>query len=101
MARPLPPATRASAIDPYALRCEYLADPIGISEARPRLSWKLRPAVESDPHEGRGLSQKAYQIRVASSREKLKAGQADLWDSRRVASKETVFVEYGGRALAS
>jgi alpha-L-rhamnosidase len=49
------------------LRCEYLVDPLGIDETRPRLSW----IMESDR---RGARQTAWQVRVASSRERLEGG---------------------------
>jgi len=98
MARARSSVSRSCAIFPSALRCEYRVDPIGISETRPRLNWTLLAAGvgRGNAQAERGLSQKAYQIRVASTREKLAAGHADLWDSQRVASRETVFVEYGG-----
>jgi len=75
-------------------RCEYLVDPQGVDVAAPRLSW----LVESDE---RGQKQTAYQILVASSREKLAADQGDLWDTGKVASDETTGVAYAGKKLAS
>jgi Alpha-L-rhamnosidase N-terminal domain./Bacterial alpha-L-rhamnosidase. len=87
------PAVRAD-IQPAQLRCEYLSEPLAVEEARPRLFWQLRGT-------GRGERQSAYQILVASSREKLAAGEADLWDSGRVESPETIQVPYGGKTLAS
>ncbi len=69
-------------------------NPLGLDIPRPRLSWIL----ESDR---RGARQSAYQILVASSAEKLAAEQGDLWDSGKVASDQSVNVEYGGRPLAS
>ena len=56
------------------LRCEYLQNPLGIDEIRPRLSWFM----ESDR---RGARQTAWRIRVASSSKKLEQGNPDLWDS--------------------
>jgi alpha-L-rhamnosidase len=79
---------------PGALRCEYRVNPLGIDEARPCLSWELSSRR-------RGERQTAYQIRVASRREALAGGRADLWDSGKVASAKTAHVAYGGRALAS
>ena len=75
-------------------RCEYLQDPVGIDELRPRLSWR----VESSK---RGDRQTAYRILVASSSERLAEDQADLWDSGRVSSSRTTHVEYAGKPLAS
>ena len=79
------------------LRCEYKTDPIGIDVMQPRLSWVLVPVEASQ----RGLTQNAYQILVASSPAALDAGQGDLWDSGKVASGQSVNVEYAGKELAS
>ncbi len=76
------------------LRCEYLVDPSGIGEVKPRLSWNIE-----SPR--RGARQVAWRIRVASSAERLAQGQADLWDSGRVEDGRTAHIEYGGRPLVS
>ena len=59
------------------LRCEYLVNPLGIDETRPRLSWN----IESDR---RGARQTAWRVRVASSAEfwpgaRLTCGTAAAW----------------------
>lgn len=76
------------------LRCEYLDSPLGIDTPQPRLSWILSSKE-------RGVKQAAYQILVASSEAALKRGEADLWDSGRVASDETTQIRYSGKTLAS
>ena len=76
------------------LRCEYEETPLGIDVARPRLSWQL----ESDQ---RGARQTAYRVLVASSQDTLARDQADLWDSGRVQSNQSVHVEYDGTPLGS
>jgi alpha-L-rhamnosidase len=76
------------------LKCEYRAYPLGIDTPHPRLSWVL----ESNQ---RGQVQSAYQIRVASEPEKLVRGEADLWDSGKVQSSQSVHVVYAGPALHS
>ena len=92
---PLTAATcSAGSLVPVELRCEYLVNPRGIDETEPRLSWK----VESDR---RGQMQSAYQIHVASSLEKLAAGNADLWNSGKVQSRETLHIAYAGQTLKS
>ncbi|CAN5400315.1 family 78 glycoside hydrolase catalytic domain [soil metagenome] len=84
----------ALAMTPAKLRCEYLMNPLGIGETKPRLSWIVESPV-------RGDVQTAYRVRVASSPKMLAKGQGDLWDSGAVASGETVGVEYGGKPLGS
>jgi alpha-L-rhamnosidase len=76
------------------LCCEYAVNPLGLDTPQPRFSWVL----ESD---ARGDAQSAYQILVASSAARLAAGEGDVWDSGRVASSDSVAVEYVGPALAS
>jgi alpha-L-rhamnosidase len=92
-------ATPASegALTPERLRCEYLVGPLGIDVTQPRLSWELRATDEN----ARGLRQSAYQVQVASSPEVLVAGDADLWDSGKVMSDETIGIVYTGEALTS
>lgn len=76
------------------LRCEYLENPLGIDETKPRLSW----IMESDR---RGARQKAWRVRVASSHERLKGGEGDLWDSGRIEGDQSTHIVYDGTPLAS
>jgi len=70
---------------PVDLRCEYLVNPLGIDILKPRLSW----ITESNQ---RGWMQSKYQILVASSKEKLKQNNGDLWDSGKVLSGRSIHV---------
>ena len=81
-------------ISPFDLQCEYAVDPVGIDVRQPRFSWLLRAA-------GRGQSQSAYQVLVASSEANLLSGVGDKWDSGRVASANIAHVEYEGAELRS
>ncbi|MBU4273755.1 MAG: glycoside hydrolase family 78 protein [Planctomycetes bacterium] len=76
------------------LRCEFLVDPLGIDATQPRLCWQMQDAR-------RGAKQTAYQVLVAGTPEKLAAGQGDLWDSGKVASDQSIHVEYAGQPLDS
>lgn len=76
------------------LRCEYLENPLGIDAPHPRLSWILESSQ-------RAQHQTAYQILVASRPEWLEEGRADLWDSGRVRSSQSIQVDYAGRPLVS
>ncbi|MCG6191437.1 hypothetical protein K5G00_28760 [Maribellus maritimus] len=72
------------------LTCEYKKAPIGIGTPKPRLSWKIYS-------EENNQIQTAYQVLVASSPKLLKPGRADLWDSQKVRSYQSVLVEYAGK----
>src|SRR5439155_8216912 len=78
------------------LRCEYLMNPRGIDELHPRFSWQ----IDADPRT-RGHKQTEYQILVASKESLLEKGSGDLWDSGKIASDETVNIEYQGHPLPS
>ncbi|MFF3712966.1 alpha-L-rhamnosidase [Streptomyces phaeochromogenes] len=71
---------------------EHRTDPVGVDAARPRFGWRMRS-------EGRGRGQGAYQILVASSPGKLTAARANVWNSGRVRSSDSVAVRYAGKSL--
>ncbi|OXM87440.1 glycoside hydrolase family 78 protein [Paenibacillus rigui] len=75
-------------------RVESMDRPLGLDTQRPRFSWLL----ESDV---RGQVQTAYQLLVASSKEKLEQDAGDQWDSGKVETDQSVQVEYSGPALSS
>ena len=105
-------ASQGHAAELTNLRCEYLANPLGIDAAKPRLSWVIdNPISEiSNPKSKiqnpkldlpRGQRQIAYQVLVASTPELLAADRGDLWDSGKVASDQSIQIEYAGKALDS
>ena len=79
---------------PSHLRCEYLDNPLGIDARTPQLSW------QSDSNE-RNWKQSAYEIFVASNENNLQLGKADVWDSGKQNSSESVGMLYGGPKLES
>ncbi len=83
-----------SGIEPTQLTCEYLKNPPVVDVPQPRLGWINRAG------EGvRGQAQTAFQVRVATSPDKLET--PDLWDSGRRDSEQSFRVEYEGKALGS
>jgi len=76
---------------PIDLVCEFLKNPIGLSEKTPRLSWKIQ---DSRPD----ARQTAYQI-VASSEESSLESKADLWKTGWVKSGECLDIEWEGKPL--
>ena len=85
-------AKTQSSIRAVDLRCEYAADPL-IDIAAPRLSW-----INSNLSQARGVEQTAYRVRVATSPDGF---DNPVWDSGKVLSKESAFVEYRGSKLLS
>lgn len=89
-------AAVAAPAEVTALRVDSAAEPLGIDDPAPRLSWQLRS-------DRRGARQTAYEVQVAASGENLAAGPY-VWDSGRVESDQSVAVPYdpsAGEALAS
>lgn len=82
------------AADVENLRCEYMANPLGVDKTTPRLSWQI---VSSK----RGDLQSAYQVLVSSSRELLEKDQGDIWNTGKTVSDQSVQVLYNGKALLS
>ncbi|SDC89745.1 Ig-like domain (group 3) [Nocardioides lianchengensis] len=90
-------ATAAVAADPAVVQLSGLTvngrtDPLGIPGEDPSLGWQAASTA-------RGVVQSAYQVRVASSEDAL--GDADVWDSGKVASDRQTDVLYDGPALTS
>src|SRR4051812_39993517 len=63
--------------------CEGLLNPEGIDIPHPRLSWKIESAE-------RNVVQTAYQLMVSSSKEKLARNEADLWNSGKINTDQSI-----------
>lgn len=88
------PALALAQPAPKNLKCEHEAHPLGLDEPKPRLSWQGSAT-------NRGARQTAYQILVATDEQKLTANVGDAWDSGKITSDQSVFVEYAGKPLRS
>ncbi len=75
---------------PVNLRVEYGGDALDVST--PRFSWHLSDS-------SRGAAQSAYQILIASEEHLLSENRADIWNSGKVSSSQSVFVPYDGDLL--
>src|SRR5258707_929652 len=83
------PAQLLAQLTVGGLRVEYLTNPIGIDVVHPRLSWRIASTA-------RNTMQAAYQLQVATSEANLSRGANLVWDSGKVESDASVFVDYGG-----
>lgn len=72
---------------------EGFGNPLGFYDVRPRFSWKL-PVADNV------RSQSAYRIVVASDASLL-PDRADLWDTLKVDSDQSTWIDYAGKALGS
>jgi alpha-L-rhamnosidase len=88
------PAAKNAPVAVTALRVEYKENPLGLGTTKPRLAWQLQSSA-------RGVTQSAYQVRVARSEQALRAGRDLVWDSGRVPSDESTQRVYGGPVLQS
>jgi alpha-L-rhamnosidase len=80
------------AAGPVHLQVDNLDDPLGIDDASPRFSWQLSDATQ-------GARQSAYRVLVATRPELLTNGKADVWDSGKVTSGQSLNVKYAGAAV--
>jgi alpha-L-rhamnosidase len=83
------PSTRG----PVDLQVSNLKTPLGIDEPAPRFSWRLQ-----DP--AHGARQTAYEVLVASQPSQNGDQGADVWDSGKISSAQSLNVRYQGPALA-
>jgi alpha-L-rhamnosidase len=85
-----------SGITPIELTCESQANPRGIDNIHPLLSWILKANNKQ-----RGQYQKAYRIQVATSQALLLSGNPDLWDSKILEGAQCNNISYSGTMLSS
>jgi alpha-L-rhamnosidase len=79
---------------PVHLRINALENPFSLDSEHPAFSWR------SDAKTPNWI-QSAYEIVVATDTQHLRAGKADVWDSGRVTSSESVDISYTGVPLRS
>jgi hypothetical protein len=91
------PETAASSLRLESAAVEGQVNPIGVDTSHPRFSWTL---AARDPA-ARGLTQTAYRILFATSRQGLQSAKTGDWDTGKVLSSQTTNIEYAGRPLRS
>jgi len=90
----LSPCASYAALEVARIHCELQTNPINIETSAPRFGWEL----QSDD---RGAQQGAYHVLAATRPELLQPGKADLWDSGRQETSQSLYIPYGGAALRS
>ncbi|MEO5682310.1 MAG: family 78 glycoside hydrolase catalytic domain [Chitinophagaceae bacterium] len=84
----------ASPLQPTALTCEYIENPLGIDIKLPRLSWTFTSTE-------RNQLQSAYEVIVSISAQDITKGTGSAWASGKVASAENIQIVYAGKPLQS
>lgn len=73
---------------------EYAVNPVNIDKQNPRFSWIIKSSE-------RNQNQSAYRIFVATNLKLLTNGKADIWDSGKINSNETIQHELTESVLKS
>jgi len=81
-----------AAATPIQLRTEHRTNPLGIDAATPHFAWQSDSMAPN-------WMQSAYQILIATSEKNLTTGKADIWNSGRIASSDSINIPYAGLAL--
>ncbi len=76
------------------LKTEYSENPLGMDVTDPRFSWELKNSA-------RGSRQTAYQVLVSDKAENLARNVGNIWNSGRVRSAQSTWIDYKGKALES
>ena len=79
---------------PVETKVNRLSEPLAVDSDKPLFSW-VGASRE------RGDYQTAYRIIVSSTKEKAESGEGDMWDSRKVRSREQSDIQYAGAPLKS
>lgn len=74
--------------------CEYRSNPLGIDIVTPRFSWQMQTARN-------GARQTAYRIFAATEPGSIRGGIADMWDSGKIETDQSIHVFYAGKELKS
>ncbi|HWW97003.1 MAG TPA: alpha-L-rhamnosidase N-terminal domain-containing protein, partial [Edaphobacter sp.] len=85
-----------AAASPVQLRTDHLTNPIGIDTPTPQFAWQSDATTPN-------WMQSAYQLLVATDEKNLAPSKgdakADIWDSGRIASSDSINIPYNGPAL--
>ena len=84
--------TNKGTIKINSLKVEMQRNPMGVSNKTPRFSWQIITDQNN-------LKQKSYQIEIAKDEANLKQEKNLIWNSGKVKSNQSVWIEYKGEPL--
>jgi alpha-L-rhamnosidase len=82
----------ASPLQPHELTCEYIKNPLGIAEQKPRLTWTMQGSQ-------RAQQQSAYELIVSDDLKTIQQIKGNIWESGKVLSAQNILVPYNGKPL--
>ena len=83
---------KAAAQNPINLKTENSQNPKGLTEFKPKFSWKVKVVTKN-------TKQTAYQLIVASTEANLKKNVGDIWDTKKVNNAISENIVFGGKPL--
>src|ERR1700712_4337149 len=84
----------ASPLQPAALTCEYIMNPLGIDTKLPRLGWNFTSNE-------RNQFQLAYEIIVSDNVQDIDKAAGNIWATGKINSAENIQIVYAGKPLQS
>ncbi len=87
-------AACGSKVEITSLTVEMQDGSMPLATAMPRFSWNYEARVDN-------VMQTSYRVIVASSEEKARRGEGDLWDSQSVDTSQMLYITYAGKPLKS
>ena len=87
-------AACGSKVEITNLTAEMQDGSMPLATATPRFSWNYEARVDN-------VMQTSYRVIVASSEEKARRGEGDLWDSQSVDTSQMLYIPYAGKPLKS
>ena len=89
--------TRALEMRLENLKVEYLTNPIGLDERKPRFFWNY----SIDDETKRNEEQFSYRIMVSENISAIQKNLGTSWDSGKVVARKSIHIEYDGKPLES
>ncbi|MFM9908135.1 MAG: family 78 glycoside hydrolase catalytic domain [Chitinophagaceae bacterium] len=81
-------------LQPAALTCEYIRNPLGIDTRVPRLSWNFTASKNNQ-------FQSAYEIIVSDNFDDIQQGKGNYWSTGKLVSTQSLHLQYKGSPLHS
>ena len=72
-------------LQPLELTCEFMKDPLGIAEQKPRLTWTLQATR-------RAQMQSAYELIVSDDLNLIQQAKGNVWETGKVISGQNILV---------